>query len=93
VARSYCPGCEPDADPIGQILVVRWCEVHQPGREGADDAAVSLDTSGALTIEAGGTDNQRWCALLHRDQTTAARNTAARRRSSRPRRVAPAQAP
>lgn len=84
VARSYCPGCEPDADPIGQILVVRWCERHLPGRDGADDAAVSLDTAGTVTVEAGGTDNQRWCAFLHRERITAVRRPAPRKGRAAP---------
>ena len=37
VARTYCPGCEPDADPSLDILDVRWCEPHSPARNGADD--------------------------------------------------------
>src|SRR5262249_40234148 len=68
VARAYCPGCEPDADPIGQVLVVRWCMAHEPARDGADDAVASLSPNGTVTIEAGGTDNQHWCALLHRER-------------------------
>jgi len=65
VARSYCPGCEPAADPIGQVLVVLWCGAHTPARDGVDDAAVALGTNGSVTIEAGGSDNQRWCELIH----------------------------
>jgi len=41
VARLYCPGCEPEADPTSEILDVLWCEAHSPVRGGLDDALVS----------------------------------------------------
>ena len=66
-ARGYCPGCEPDADPIREVLDVRWCESHAPAREGIDDAAVHADSYLSGSGEAGGDGNRRWCALLHRD--------------------------
>ena len=67
VARAYCPRCEPEADPIGEVLNVRWCEAHAPARDGLDDHAVSHGASPSLTIEAGGADNRQWCDLLHRE--------------------------
>jgi hypothetical protein len=66
MARFYCPGCEPDADPIGEILDVRWCESHSPLREGLDDALVGAEASVAGGSEAGGEDNRRWCEIFHR---------------------------
>jgi len=66
VGRPYCPACEPDADPTLEILDVRWCESHLPGREGADDAIVSTAAYLSGTVEAGGDDNRRWCELFHR---------------------------
>lgn len=65
VARSYCPGCEPDADPVREILDVRWCDGHAPARDGPDDAAVSSDAYLSGSAEAGGEVNRRWCQLLH----------------------------
>ena len=41
VARVYCPGCEPEADPTSEILDLRWCEPHSPLRNGVDDTVVS----------------------------------------------------
>ncbi len=70
VARSYCPGCEPDADPSRQVLDVHWCDAHTPVRDGLDDAAVTSDTYLPGNAEAGGEGNKRWCDLLHRDQAT-----------------------
>ena len=66
VARGYCPGCEPDADPIREVLDVRWCESHVPVRDGLDDAAVRADAYLSGGSEAGGDGNRRWCELLHR---------------------------
>jgi hypothetical protein len=86
VARSYCPGCEADADPIGQVLVVRWCVAHEPARDGADDGVLGLGSNSTVTVEAGGSDNQRWCALVHRDRTPTlpARSTRKRTKAGAP---------
>jgi hypothetical protein len=79
VARGYCPGCEPDADPTSEILDVRWCEPHTPGRDGVDDAAVISNSFMSGSAEAGGESNRRWCELLH---GTARRSRRGRRRRS-----------
>jgi hypothetical protein len=71
VTRTYCPGCEPDAEDAeqlratGQLLEVRWCDPHTPDRAGAEDATVALDSYPAGSGEAGGESNRAWCALLH----------------------------
>jgi hypothetical protein len=65
VARAYCPGCEPDADPSQEILDVRWCEPHSPARDGADDEVVTTSAYLSGSAEAGGDDNRRWCDILH----------------------------
>ena len=67
VARCYCPSCEPDADPTLEILDVRWCELHTPARDGADDEAVTAAAFLSGSAEAGGDDNRRWCEILHGD--------------------------
>ena len=66
VARFYCPTCEPEADPISEILDLRWCGLHTPRASGADDAAVMMESYPAGSGEAGGEDNRRWCQLFHR---------------------------
>jgi hypothetical protein len=65
IARSYCPGCEPDADPCREILDLHWCEAHVPPRDGSDDAVVASDVYLSGSAEAGGDANRRWCELLH----------------------------
>jgi hypothetical protein len=80
VARSYCPACEPDADPIREILDVRWCAAHTPAWGGSADGLVSAGAFLSGSAEAGGEDNRRWCEVLHRESPKPARE------SSRPRR-------
>ena len=65
VARAYCPGCEPDADPSQEILDVRWCESHFPTRNGTEDEVVTATAYLSGNAEAGGDDNRRWCDVLH----------------------------
>jgi hypothetical protein len=68
LARRFCPGCEPAADPLCEILAVRWCEVHQPTQRGADDERVT--TSGRIlsgTGEAEGVDCKLVADLLRHD--------------------------
>lgn len=66
VARPYCPGCEPGADPLREVLDVRWCDEHVPVREGTADQRVDSSAFLSGTAEAGGEVNRRWCELLHR---------------------------
>jgi hypothetical protein len=66
LARTYCPGCEPHADPTAEILDIHWCDAHSPVRGGADDAVVTAVAWLSGTGEAGGEDNRRWCELFHR---------------------------
>ena len=66
LGRSYCPGCEPEADPISEILDIRWCDEHSPLRDGLDDGAVLAGSYVSGSSEAGGDDNRRWCAVVHR---------------------------
>jgi hypothetical protein len=75
VARAYCPGCEPDADPIGEILDVRWCELHAPARDGAEDTTVNADSFLSGSAEAGGDANRRWCEFIHAADRRRARSS------------------
>src|SRR5262245_66060535 len=67
VARAYCPGCEPGADPMLEILDVHWCDAHSPCRAGPDDVLATARGTANGSAEAGGDDNRRWCELIHRD--------------------------
>jgi hypothetical protein len=64
LGRTYCPGCEPDADPLAEILDVRWCEAHAVGQGGLDDGLVTTTAHLLGNVEAGGEENRRWCALF-----------------------------
>lgn len=63
LSRPYCPTCEPDADPLREILRVRWCWDHPQVVTGADDAAVGPFTVVGST-EFSAEANRRICALL-----------------------------
>lgn len=80
VARSWCPLCEPLADPTLEILDVRYCDQHTPARAGPDDGIVTSEGALSGGTEAGGDANRLWCQLLHRD---APRDTARARRARR----------
>jgi hypothetical protein len=83
LARLYCPGCEPDADPFAEILDVHWCDAHVPSRDGSDDATVAAAIVVSGSAEAGGDGNRRWCELFHREARRATPSSARRRRQPR----------
>ena len=66
LGRSYCPGCEPNADPIEEILDTRWCDRHAPVRDGSEDEGVLASAYLSGSAEAGGEDNRLWCDFIHR---------------------------
>jgi hypothetical protein len=66
VARLYCPGCEPNADPLREILEVRWCVAHCPTTEGVEDEKVIVHAYLSPATEAGGAPNRAVCDFLHR---------------------------
>ena len=79
VARAYCPGCEPGADPLREILDVHWCDAHMPCRAGPDDVLATAQGTAYGGAEAGGDDNRRWCALIHRETSDRRRRASAGR--------------
>ena len=48
VTRAWCPGCDPDIDPTRELVYTRWCDLHQPGVGGAEDARVTAREGFAL---------------------------------------------
>lgn len=65
IIRPYCPGCEPNTDPMAELLELKWCPTHTPAWDGADDILVPEASHPGGSAEAGGEDNRRWCASLH----------------------------
>lgn len=59
---SLCPGCFPDRNP--DTYEPARCWSHQQKRDGLDDHLV-LDQRPLGMLEAGGTDNAAFCALIH----------------------------
>lgn len=70
LAILYCPGCEPDRDPIEEILDIRWCRSHIPTAKGLDDDSLSPTSVLSVNEEAGGKDNRRWCELFRPKKTS-----------------------
>jgi hypothetical protein len=65
VATPYCPTCEPERDPLKEILDARYCHRHEPSRAGSEDDGVALGWISG-TADCTGDDNRKWCDLLHR---------------------------
>ena len=83
IARSYCPDCEPEADPTKEILDVNWCVAHTPVWGGPDDAVVTVGIALSGSAEAGGEANRRWCDVIHREMPQAKAIERARARKTR----------
>jgi len=66
VGRTYCPGCEPDADPIREVLTILRCWQHQLEEpKGTDDERVPMATGPMLGAgDAEGSDCRRVAELL-----------------------------
>lgn len=65
LGRQWCPRCEPEADPITEILIVRWCWQHAPSLKGTADADVP-DGHPLSVGEAEGVDCALMAAVLRR---------------------------
>jgi hypothetical protein len=67
LASSYCPGCDPERDPVREILTVCWCDEHRPTCEGAEDARASVGSTVLSSAgEADAETNRPGCAWVHR---------------------------
>lgn len=65
--RCYCPGCDPSADPIRELIEINWCTDHRPDANGIDDRLVA--TGGRYLLgasEVHGDDCRAYAELLHR---------------------------
>lgn len=69
----YCPVCQPDVDPSREVVVTRWCDLHEPSSAGVEDERMTPPTltSGLLggVMEAGGETNRAWCAWIKEGDT------------------------
>ena len=66
MGTRYCPGCDPERDPLDGITEVTWCSTHSPDPAGESDRLVSVWAHLSGGGECGGEDNARWCNALHR---------------------------
>ena len=71
-ACSYCPTCDPERDPVREVLTVSWCDAHQPKYEGMDDEKATTGSDVLASAgEAEAETNRRWCELVHRTTSRA----------------------
>ena len=70
LARWYCPTCEPQADPVAEVLQVQWCDTHRPVTVGVDDPLVETHSYLSGSAEAGGEENRQFCGVIHRSTST-----------------------
>jgi hypothetical protein len=64
VTRGYCPGCEPDVDPVKELVHESRCEQHQPVIGGSEDARATTTAIPAGVGEADGHDCRLMAVLL-----------------------------
>src|SRR5437899_12737383 len=67
LASSYCPRCEPERDPVHEILTVCWCDEHRPTCDGADDERAIVGGGVLVSVgEVNAAKNRLWGELLQR---------------------------
>lgn len=66
VTRGWCPGCQPDVDPLRELVIEQWCATHHAPTSGLDDArsAGPCVLSGVTEIDP--ETNRQWAQLLRR---------------------------
>lgn len=64
--RMVCRDCEPDTDPIKELVIFWPCETHWVDPVGSEDATVFHGESPSGSAEAGGESNRAWCEFFHR---------------------------
>lgn len=62
--RRYCPGCQPNIDPVAEYVIVDVCWRHIPAGRGSADARVTLSPANESTAPT--QTNRAWCDLIHR---------------------------
>jgi hypothetical protein len=67
LVKDVCPSCDPQADPIRELVRLVPCDEHRPDTRGVDDALASavmdIGRSGA---ELSGEEAARACRAIHR---------------------------
>ena len=65
LSTPWCPGCQPGRDPSREILRIGWCQEHALRLDGVEDDHVSVSGDRPPVTDVTGTDNRRWCDVLH----------------------------
>lgn len=66
--KHYCPGCQPDLDPLTDVWLVCYCTDHAPGLDGSEDLAAPRSSIPLIGVDMDGHANRVWCDMLHRPQ-------------------------
>lgn len=64
--RQYCPGCEPDTNPLTELVNVCYCGTHCPAESGVEDQHPAIPETQAVPQDAGGETNRLFCNFFHR---------------------------
>lgn len=64
LGRDYCPRCEPERDPLREILRARYCEPHALEVAGIDDGKTGPAVYMSGSNEADGLDCKAMADLL-----------------------------
>lgn len=69
VTRDWCPGCEPDVDPLRALVRESWCGHHIPSQRGVDDdRVIAAEWFVLATGELNAETNRAMNALLARSR-------------------------
>lgn len=68
LGRTYCPACEPEADPLAEILETQWCADHKDPLQGYHDLDMPSELiRGDLTTHLdSGSEHRAICNAIHR---------------------------
>ena len=73
LSRLWCPSCQPERDPLSEILRVDYCGTYVPDRTGSEDKAAlaTMESCGpTATPREGGDEGAAWCSLIHGGRAT-----------------------
>jgi len=63
---EICPVCQPEADPVRELILLAPCDVHRPSLAGSDDWRVSVMDISRSGPELPGAEARRACDVIHR---------------------------
>lgn len=49
--EKWCPGCDPERDPLTELLLETYCYVHRPSYDGPDDSGTEYSAGDLSQID------------------------------------------